>query len=121
MSESLDLNLTHASLGELQGGGIGYAIDQALGDAMRDCHARPALAKPRKVTITVTLTPTSTGMDMGTPVINGVGAKADVKIALPSRAGNEEFLGVSMGVGLDGTPEPKAVFTQVPLLRAGSN
>lgn len=119
MSEHLEFG--HTSIGELQGGGIGYAIDQAIAEAITDCQRRPGLTKARKVTIQIDLTPQSSSLDTTGPGLKAVGIKAGVKTSMPPRAGEEEFLAVGTGVDINGEAEPKARFTQAPLLRAGSN
>ena len=86
--------LTHQTIGELQGGGIGHAIDQALGEAMRDCTNRPGLGTARKVIIELAFKPGSSGLDDTSIGLSTVGLKAQVKTNFPSRAGVEEFLGV---------------------------
>lgn len=113
--------LTHTTIGELEQGGIGYAIDKALEEAMQDCARRPGLEAARTVTITVKLKPKSNNLDEGQPGLKNVGVQASVKLATPARAGGEEFLNVHTGVDAAGEPVVQATFAQVPLLRAGSN
>lgn len=114
--------LKHNTIGELEGGGIGYAIDRSIAEVLADCGNRPALNKARTVTITVKLTPTANNsLDAGTGGMTGVAIEASVKHALPPRAGGVEILGVRAGVDTNGEALTEAVFTQVPLLRVGSN
>ena len=121
MNDDTAPKLTHATLGELQGGGIGYAIDKAIEEAMQDCARRPGLDAARTVTVTVKLKPKSSDLDEGQPGLKNVGIQASVKLATPARAGGEEFLNVSTSVNAAGEPVTQATFAQVPLLRAGSN
>ena len=111
------MKLNHETIGDLQGGGIGYAIDQALRDALRDCEGRPGLNKVRDVTITVSLVPAASGLQDGHG-LSTVGVKAKVKVSMPPRAGEVDFLTVERDVTPEGEPEIIANFAQEPLLRA---
>lgn len=114
--------LTHESIGELEQGGIGYAIDTALREALQDCARRPGLETARTVTITVKFKPKSNNLDEGQPGLKNVGVQASVKVATPPRAGGEEFLNVATAADpTTGEVVTQASFAQVPLLRAGSN
>lgn len=113
--------LTHATIGELEAGGIGYAIDKALEEAMHDCARRPGLETARTVTITIKLKPRANNLDEGQPGLKNVGVQASVKLATPARAGGEEFLNVATSANAAGEVVTQATFAQVPLLRAGSN
>lgn len=114
--------LTNTTLGELEQGGIGYAIDKALEEALQDCARRPGLEAARTVTITVKLKPKSNNLDEGKPGLKNVGVQASVKLATPARAGGEEFLNVTTEPdATTGEVITQATFAQVPLLRAGSN
>lgn len=114
-------SLKHDTIGELEAGAIGYAIDTALNEAMQDCARRPGLETARTVTITVKFKPKSNNLDEGAPGLKTVGVQAQVKVATPPRAGGEEFLNVKAGVDGAGQPLTEATFAQVPLLRVGSN
>lgn len=115
------LTLTHLTLGDLEQGGIGYAIDKALEEAMQDCARRPGLETARTVTVTLKLKPKSSNLDEGQPGLKNVGIQASVKLTTPARAGGEEFLNVATSVNAAGEPITQATFAQIPLLRAGSN
>jgi hypothetical protein len=86
--------LNHETIGELQGGGIGHAIDQAIGEALRDCTNRPGLGNARKVVIELAFKPGSSGLEDSGLGLSTIGLLAQVKTNFPSRAGVEEFLGV---------------------------
>ena len=113
--------VNNKTIGELERGGIGYAIDTAIAEAMSDCASRPALEAARTVTITVKFKPKANSLDQGRPGLGTVGISAAVKLTTPARAGGEEYLDVVSGVSADGQPITEAVFTQPPLFRAGSN
>lgn len=113
--------LTNTTIGELEGGGIGYAIDKALEEALQDCARRPGLEAARTVTVTVKIKPKSNNLDEGQPGLKNVGIQASVKLTTPARAGGEEFLNVATEVNAAGEVVTQATFAQVPLLRAGSN
>lgn len=113
--------LTHQTLGDLEGGGIGHAIDKSLAEALADCARRPNLDTARTVTLTIKLTPKASTMDEGRPGLNNVGVQAAVKVSTPARAGGTEYLNVRATVDGAGEPVTEATFAQVPLLRAGSN
>ncbi|MCD0160110.1 hypothetical protein IHN63_02190 [Deinococcus sp. 6YEL10] len=115
------LGLNHQTIGELEGGGMAYAIDKALGELMIDCQRRPGLSKPRKLTLTVTITPNANTLDDGGQGLKGVEVKADVKTAFPSRASSGEYLNVTQSADVNGEPQVEATFAVTPLLRAGSN
>lgn len=112
------MKLNHETIGELQGGGIGYAIDQALNEAMRDCENRPGLTKARTVTVTVELAPASGALQDGANNLTTVDIKAKVKVAVPVRAGGSDFLTVSRDADAEGEVQIIANFAQEPLLRA---
>lgn len=114
--------LTHLTIGELEQGGIGYAIDKSLEEALADCARRPGLEQWRTVTITVKVKPKANTLDEGQPGLKNVGVQASVKLATPARAGDEEFLNVATEANpTTGEVVTQATFAQVPLLRAGSN
>lgn len=113
--------LNHKTIGELEAGGIGYAIDKALQEVMSDCARRPGLESARSVTITVKFKPKANTLDEGRPGLANVGIQASVKTSVPPRAGSEEFLNVRAGVDGAGEPLTEATFAMTPLLRAGSN
>ncbi|MVN88332.1 hypothetical protein GO986_16425 [Deinococcus sp. HMF7620] len=113
--------LNHKTLGELEVGGIGYAIDMAIAEAMADCARRPTLDSARTVTIVVKFRPKANSLDQGRPGLNNVGVQAAVKLTKPAQSGNEEFLNVHSGVSTTGEPITEATFSQLPLLRPGSN
>lgn len=115
------LTLTHANIGELEAGGIGYAIDRALEEALADCARRPTLKKDRMVTIVIKVSPIADSLDQGPAGLKTVGIQAAVKLSTPPRAGNGEFLNVATGINAAGEVVTQASFVQVPLLRAGSN
>ncbi|CAM4161396.1 hypothetical protein [Deinococcus marmoris] len=106
--------LTHDTIGNLQAGAIGYAIDRAIGEAMHDCERRPGLDKPRTVTIKLTLKPAQVkGLDnAASDTLNTIGIAAQVAVSTPARSAGAEFLNVSPGVNEDGEPEIHAVFAQ---------
>lgn len=113
--------LDHTTIGELEAGGIGFAIDTAIAEAMSDCARRPNLESARTLTITLKFKPKTSTLDEGRPGLNSVGVQAAVKLSTPARAGGEEFLNVANGVNVNGEPVTEATFSQLPLLRAGSN
>lgn len=113
--------LKHDTIGELEAGGIGYAIDTAIHEAMSDCARRPGLETARTVTIVLKFKPKASSLDEGGRGLTSVGVQAGVKIATPPRAGGEEFLNVASGVDAAGEPVTEATFAQVPLLRARGN
>ncbi|OLV20179.1 hypothetical protein [Deinococcus marmoris] len=113
--------LTHDTIGELEAGGIGYAINAAIEEMMADCSRRPGLEKARTVTITLKFKPRASTLDQGRAGLNSVGVLADVKTSSPPRASSGEFLNVAESIGADGKPVIQATFAQMPLLRAGSN
>lgn len=49
--------LSLASLGDINGGVFGIAVNTALSQAMRDCEDRPGLDGPRKLTLEVNFIP----------------------------------------------------------------
>lgn len=120
MPEDKPIPVTYQTIGQLERGGIGYAIDTAIREVLNDCTARPALTAKRTLTITVSFTPEANSLDQGRPGLNGVGLQAQVKVALPARKGGTETLAVVTGVGVNGQPETQAVFIQPPLF-PGSN
>ena len=80
--------LTNTTIGELEQGGIGYAIDKALEEAMQDCARRPGLEAARTVTITVKLKPKSNNLDEGQPGLKNVGVQATFAQVPLLRAGS---------------------------------
>ena len=114
------MKLTNKTIGDLQGGAIGYAIDQALREAMRDCEGRPGLKTVRKVVINVELLPASGGLQDGAALLGTVGIKAKVGFNPPPRVGDTDYLIVQSGVDANGEPEVSAHFSQVPLLSGGN-
>lgn len=120
MNDDKPISINHKTIGQLERGGIGHAIDTAIREVMSDCAARPALTAKRTLTITVSFTPEANSLDQGRPGLNGVGLQAQVKVALPARKGGTETLGVTSGVGVTGQTETQAFFTQPPLF-PGSN
>lgn len=122
MNEEKVPALTHETIGELEAGGIGYAIDKALEEALQDCARRPSLENARTVTITLKFKPKANNLDEGQPGLKNVGVQASVKLATPPRSGGEEYLNVSTAAdSTTGEVVTRATFSQVPLLRAGSN
>lgn len=113
--------LNHQTIGELEAGAIGYAIDKAIAEAMADCARRPSLETARTITVTLKVKPKASGLDEGRPGLTSVGVQAAVKVSTPPRAGGEEFLNVASGVDAAGEPLTEATFAMTPLLRAGSN
>lgn len=114
------MKLTNKTIGDLQGGAIGYAIDLAVREAMRDCEGRPGLKTTRKVTIQVEFTPASGGLQEGAASLGSVGVKAKVQFNPPPRAGDTDYLIVNSGADANGEPEVSAHFTQIPLLSGGN-
>jgi hypothetical protein len=115
------MKLNSKTIGDLQGGGIGYAIDQAIGEAMRDCENRPGMNKARLVTVQIALTPAGGALQDGANSLGTVGVKAQVKVAVPNRVGDTDFLSVASGANTDGEVEVTAHFVQLPLLNGREN
>lgn len=114
--------LTHQSIGELEQGAIGHAINKLLAELMADCRNRPGLEKARTLTITVKVTPKSNdSLDLGGGGLAGVAVSASAKHSVPPQSGGVEILSVRDGANLNGEPITEAVFTMQPLLRPGSN
>lgn len=120
MPEDKPIAITHQTIGQLERGGIGYAIDATIREVLKDCAARPSLSAKRTLTITVSFTPQANSLDEGRPGLNAVDIQAGVKCTLPARKGGTETLGVTSGVGVSGQNETQAFFTQPPLF-PGSN
>ncbi len=76
------------TLGDLDDGTVRLMVDRAIAEALNDCDARPALEKPRKVTITLDVVP----VVASTGGMKGVGAQVTVKNSLPARSGNADYL-----------------------------
>ncbi|WP_034382980.1 hypothetical protein [Deinococcus sp. YIM 77859] len=111
--------LTHSTIGNLQGGGIGYVIDDAINRAMQDCERRPGLKKARVVNIQIEFTPVvAQGLDGKSDAFSTVGVTPKVAVKVPLQAADAEFLHVSPGVTADGEPEIAAVFSQEDLFVA---
>lgn len=115
------MKLTNKTIGDLQGGAIGYAIDQGMREAMRDCEARPGLKTARKVTIQLEYTPASGALQEGAASLGSVGVKAQIKTTFPNRVGDTDYLVVESGADAHGEPEVSAHFAQVPLLNGREN
>ncbi|MBZ9753213.1 hypothetical protein K7W42_20460 [Deinococcus sp. HMF7604] len=116
------VTLTHISLGELELGGIGYAIDSLLAEAMDDCVHRPGVIKARTVVIKVAITPQPSSLDQGgRPGLSNVDVKVAMNVSKPAQASSGEVLMVRPGVNANGEPITEAVFPMTPLLRPGSN
>jgi hypothetical protein len=114
------MKLTNKTIGDLQGGAIGYAIDQAIREAMRDCEGRPGLKTVRKVVINVEFLPASGGLQEGASTLGSVGIKAKVGFNPPPRVGDTDYLIVESGADTHGEPEVSAHFSQIPLLPGGN-
>lgn len=83
------------NLGDLDDGTVRLMVDRAIGEALNDCDARPALEKPRKVTIVLDVVPVlaSTGG------MKGVATQVTVKNSLPARSGNADYLTTTVKEG----------------------
>lgn len=114
------MKLTNKTIGDLQGGAIGYAEDQALKEAMHDCAARPGLKTARKVTIQIEITPASGALQDGVSTLGSVGVKVQIKTTFPNRVGDTDYLTVESGADTHGEPEVSAHFNQLPLLSGGN-
>jgi hypothetical protein len=75
MKEALVKTLTLETLGDLNGGMVGAAVNTAIAQVMRDCEDRPALDGPRVVTLEIGFVPV---MDASGDLI-GVHALPSVK------------------------------------------
>lgn len=105
--------LTHDTIGHLQAGAFGPAIDDAINKCMTDCEHRPGLKKARTLVIQLTFTPTpAQGMEGAAASLSTVGILAFCQPKLPPQSTSGEFLHVSPGVTDDGEPEVAAVFAQ---------
>ncbi|ULH17399.1 hypothetical protein MF271_18945 (plasmid) [Deinococcus sp. KNUC1210] len=114
------MDITHKNIGDLDGGGIGYAIDQAIAEAMRDCTGRPGLDKDRKVIIQLSFKPGSAALQDNETGLNTIGIIATVKPVLPPRSGGENFLQVRVEHNANGDKVVRAAFPQAPLLSGGN-
>lgn len=117
--DSAEGDFCHQNIGELQGGGIGFAINQAFAEAMRDCTNRPSLTKKRKVIIEIEFEPGSSALDDAGMGLGTVGITARTKTNFPPRAGAVEYLSVkTKQVGNEKIVTAR--FTQGALLSAGN-
>ena len=73
----------------MDGGRVAVAFDQAIGRALADCHDRPGVAKPRKVSMEVTLIPVC---DDG--FCDSVDVQFSFKDGMPARSSKAYNLGV---------------------------
>lgn len=104
--------LTHDTIGNLQSGGIGEVVNDAINRCMQDCEGRPGLDKDRVLTIKVAFRPVlNKGLD-GAETFSTVAVKPQVAVSVPAQAAGPEFLHVSPGATASGEPEVAAVFAQ---------
>lgn len=93
--EGIRKRFTLDTLGDLDDGLTRRLVDRALEEALEDCDNRPALDKPRRVTLTLEFMPIL-GQFGG---MRGVDAQVAVAVKLPPRAGRAEFLPTSIRGG----------------------
>lgn len=112
--EKFDLS----SLSTIDEGRIREAFEQALKRARDDCSDRPALAKPRKVNLTATLTPVCDPNGS----LSSVTVQFEIEDKLPKRMSNKYDMAITRGgllfnelskddihqQTLDDAPTPKA-------------
>ncbi len=89
MSTDPTKTLTTATLHKLDDGMTGRVIDQKIQEALRDCEDRPGLAKVRKVTIQLELTPQQ---DDRTYALRGVDTAVQVAVKVPPTGTRTEYL-----------------------------
>ena len=118
---SKDKALNWQTLGNLERGGIGRAIDKALADLVSDCERRPALDKKRTVTIELTLTPVQDVMEDGKAKPPLIKTQAAVRVSTPGSVGNGEILQITHAVNDDGEAVSMPAFPYNDLFPAGSN
>ncbi len=108
-----------ASIATIDGGRIGVALEQAIDRARLDCVDRPALEKPRKILLEVTVLPV-----IGQERLDSCGVTFQIKESLPGR----ESKTFNMRAGANGlfynelSPEDAAQLTiePGPQLNAGA-
>ena len=81
--------LTTATLHRLDDGMVGRVIDAEIQKALKDCEDRPGLAKVRKVTIQLELTPQQ---DDRTNALRGVDTAVQVAVKVPPTGTRTEYL-----------------------------
>lgn len=57
MAKSTKVPFTFESLGQIDGGSVAVAVNQEIRRAFLDMNDRPGVAKPRKITFSIELTP----------------------------------------------------------------
>lgn len=108
--------LDASTIGELKGGAIGFAINQAIAAALDDCRRRPYLESKRSVIVQLEITP-----DLNAAVIEGPDASGGlagvtvvpkVQTKTPAQAATSEHMRVNHSVTEDGEPVMEALFEQ---------
>jgi hypothetical protein len=84
--------LTLETLGKLNDGAYGAAINRAFDAALRDCEDRPGLVKDRTITITVKVQP----LDLGGKDLTRVKYSPAVNVTVPAQAAYPEILEVKV-------------------------
>lgn len=84
--------LTLETLGQINDGAYGRAINRALDAALRDCDDRPGLAKDRTVTITVKIQP----LDLGGKDLTRAKYIPSVDLKVPAQTAYPEILEVKV-------------------------
>lgn len=113
--------LNWKTVGELERGAIGRALDSALADLTQDCISRPGLDKKRTVTLTITLSPVQDTMEDGKAKPPLIKTQAAIKRTVPGAVGNGEILQLTQTVNDDGEPVTLPSFPYNDLFPAGSN
>lgn len=80
------------NLGDMDRGVVRVIIDEAIGQAVADCDARPALDKTRTVEIKIVFKPS---VSEGGAMV-GVKATVGVAVKIPGRVTLDEFLPTSV-------------------------
>lgn len=80
------------TLGDLDDGTVRHLVNAAIDEAIEDCDARPMLDKTRKITVTLSVTPVIDNAG----AMKGVDAEAAVKLTLPPRVANADYLATTI-------------------------
>lgn len=100
-----------STLGRLQGGAFGPAVDAELEKALADCDSRPGLDKARRVTITLEIRPAGSATE-GNGALNTLEIRAAARAVLPPQVTRHEYLDFAVAAKPGGGDEPRAIFAQ---------
>lgn len=93
MKVPLDLK----SISEVDNGMIGHAVTMELKRATQDIKNRPLLDSPRKVTMTIDITPSHITNGDGSKELDGANFKASVTSSIPKRETGQYHANIDTG------------------------